>query len=147
MAFVAADFAEQLEVAPLPLLCSPLSLAFNGLVCCAQKLSDAETTELAINVLSKKWGETVRKSLVRSHVTRWRSDPLFGGSYSYIRVGASGADMDVLQAPHTAHIQFAGEHTNRGYPGTVHGAHDSGKREARTLRRTLHKTFGVPLSS
>lgn len=35
-------------------------------------------------------------------VTRWRSDPWARGSYSFVAVGASGSDYDLLAAPVSA---------------------------------------------
>lgn len=32
-------------------------------------------------------------------VTRWRADPWARGSYSFVAVGASGSDYDVLATP------------------------------------------------
>ena len=58
------------------------------------------------------------------------------GAYSFMAVGASGDDYDLLAAPvelkdkKTGGVYFAGEHTNRHYPATVHGAYISGLREA-----------------
>ncbi|EDX11196.1 GD14861 [Drosophila simulans] len=73
-------------------------------------------------------------------VTRWRSDPWARGSYSYVSVGSSGSDYDLLAAPvippsskdaeGLPRLFFAGEHTIRNYPATVHGAYLSGLREA-----------------
>lgn len=105
-------------------------------------------------------------------MTRWRADPWARGSYSFVSVGSSGSDYDLLAAPvtprpdrpssglnggHSAtngggggssgngcgtgeddddskadipRLFFAGEHTIRNYPATVHGALLSGLREA-----------------
>uniref|UniRef100_A0A2R5LNP7 Lysine-specific histone demethylase 1A n=1 Tax=Ornithodoros turicata TaxID=34597 RepID=A0A2R5LNP7_9ACAR len=73
-------------------------------------------------------------------VTRWRADPWSRGSYSYVATGASGNDYDILATPVTPpsvgssqslpRLFFAGEHTIRNYPATVHGALLSGLREA-----------------
>ncbi|KAL1437118.1 hypothetical protein MTO96_049110 [Rhipicephalus appendiculatus] len=77
-------------------------------------------------------------------VTRWRADPWSRGSYSYVATGASGSDYDILATPVTPpsvvpgssqpqslpRLFFAGEHTIRNYPATVHGALLSGLREA-----------------
>lgn len=108
-------------------------------------------------------------------VTRWRADPWARGSYSFVSVGSSGSDYDLLAAPVTPRPErppsssglngataaaaghnttngngcgggggeddddskadiprlfFAGEHTIRNYPATVHGALLSGLREA-----------------
>ena len=79
-------------------------------------------------------------------MTRWRSDPWARGSYSYVSTSASGNDYDILSCPVTSsgeqsslsettsapppRLFFAGEHTIRNYPATVHGALLSGIREA-----------------
>nr|XP_012148894.1 PREDICTED: lysine-specific histone demethylase 1A isoform X3 [Megachile rotundata] len=75
-----------------------------------------------------------------SVVTRWRADPWARGSYSFVAVGSSGSDYDLLAAPVAPpatpgapppqpRVFFAGEHTIRNYPATVHGAFLSGLRE------------------
>lgn len=88
-------------------------------------------------------------------VTRWRNDPWSRGSYSYVAVGSSGNDYDVMAAPVApyssdraqgggnmkARVHFAGEHTVRNYPATVHGAMLSGLREAARIADSL---LGVP---
>uniref|UniRef100_A0A8B9ND52 Amine oxidase domain-containing protein n=1 Tax=Accipiter nisus TaxID=211598 RepID=A0A8B9ND52_9AVES len=60
-------------------------------------------------------------------VSRWRADPWARGSYSYVAAGSSGNDYDLMPIPR---LFFAGEHTIRNYPATVHGALLSGLREA-----------------
>ena len=67
------------------------------------------------------------------HVTRWASDPLALGSYSFLRLGASVEDYDRLADPVDARLCFAGEATNRAHPATVHGAYLSGLREAQRI--------------
>ncbi|XP_050521790.1 possible lysine-specific histone demethylase 1-like isoform X1 [Daktulosphaira vitifoliae] len=96
-------------------------------------------------------------------VTRWRSDPWARGSYSFVAVGASGSDYDLLAAPVSAtqsdnsdeppaldgseRIFFAGEHTIRNYPATVHGAFLSGLREGgRICDKLLGCPYAVPKS-
>lgn len=94
-------------------------------------------------------------------VTRWRADPWSKGSYSYVATGSSGADFDVMAAPvpmtntnpdsnqdlktsqaiGTPRLFFAGEHTIRNYPATVHGALLSGLREA---ARIGNQFLGAP---
>jgi spermine oxidase len=67
----------------------------------------------------------------------WALDLAFRGSYSFIAVGSSIKDLEVLAEPLTSHgspmVFFAGEATHRKYYGTVHGAFLSGEREARRL--------------
>ncbi|CAI5506550.1 unnamed protein product, partial [Closterium sp. Naga37s-1] len=56
--------------------------------------------------------------------------PASGGVYSYVPVGASGRDYDLLARPVRACVFFAGEATSREHPDTVGGAMLSGRREA-----------------
>jgi polyamine oxidase len=65
--------------------------------------------------------------------TRWLADPFARGSYSYIPVGATPADMDALGDPAGPRLLFAGEATVREYYGTVAAAMISGLREAARL--------------
>jgi lysine-specific histone demethylase 1 len=82
-------------------------------------------------------------------ITRWKSDPWTRGSYSFVSVDSSGSDYDILAEPivpsksssstssstepQVPRVFFAGEHTIRNYPATVHGALLSGLREARKI--------------
>ncbi|CAF1070962.1 unnamed protein product [Rotaria magnacalcarata] len=90
-------------------------------------------------VLRNIFGSVAVPSPKESLVTRWKSDPFARGSYSYVAVGASGDDYDTLARPveypgdKIPRVYFAGEHTNRNYPATVHGALLSGLREARRV--------------
>jgi len=63
-------------------------------------------------------------------ITRWAADPYSLGSYSFLAVGASPADYDVLAQPVGKRLFFAGEHIQRDHPSTVHGAYLSGERVA-----------------
>jgi monoamine oxidase len=65
-----------------------------------------------------------------SLVTRWASDPYARGSYSFVAVGSSPADMQALAEPVNERLRFAGEATQEEFFGTVHGAYMSGMREA-----------------
>ena len=66
-------------------------------------------------------------------VTHWTTDPFAGGSYSYVRVGATVDDFVALSEPIDDRVLFAGEHTMRHQFQSVHGALVSGLREARRL--------------
>ncbi|KAL7732987.1 hypothetical protein ACLKA6_002796 [Drosophila palustris] len=99
-----------------------------------------------MSVLKNIFGNTSVPQPKETVVTRWRSDQWARGSYSYVSVGSSGSDYDLLaapviptksQEPHSSkeaeelpRLFFAGEHTIRNYPATVHGAYLSGLREA-----------------
>ncbi|EDV96595.1 possible lysine-specific histone demethylase 1 [Drosophila grimshawi] len=99
-----------------------------------------------MSVLKNIFGNTSVPQPKETVVTRWRSDQWARGSYSYVSVGSSGSDYDLLAAPvippssfephfskegeELPRLFFAGEHTIRNYPATVHGAYLSGLREA-----------------
>lgn len=73
---------------------------------------------------------------LETSVTAWRADPFARGSYSFVAVGSSPADYDVVAAPlapsnrSKPRVFFAGEATTRMFPASVHGAYFSGLREA-----------------
>ena len=66
-------------------------------------------------------------------VARWGRDPFARGSYSYTPVGGAGDRASDALAQPVGRLFFAGEATIKQYPGTVHGAHLSGLREARRI--------------
>jgi monoamine oxidase len=65
-----------------------------------------------------------------AYVHRWGKDRFSRGAYSYVPVGASGRDYDLMAASVAGRVYFAGEATNRKHPVTVAGAYLSGIREA-----------------
>jgi len=108
-----------------------------------QNVVECATDDIIIGrtlvVLRNIFGSVTVPSPKESLVTRWKSDPFARGSYSYVAVGASGDDYDILSRPveypgdKMPRLYFAGEHTNRNYPATVHGSLLSGLREARRI--------------
>ena len=69
--------------------------------------------------------------------SRWGTDPLTRGSYSYIAAASGVDDVAALGAPVPAVgrpvLLFAGEATHASHFGTAHGAFISGEREADRL--------------
>jgi monoamine oxidase len=105
----------------------------------AQKLeqfSDAKLIEKVMQDLRHVFGDSVPKPEAYIN-TRWLNDPYSYGSYSYIPVGASGEDYEVLAKPVSNRLFFAGEATCSKYPSTTHGAYLSGVREAEKIRDML----------
>eukprot|EP01119_Soliformovum_irregulare_P013781 TRINITY_DN3703_c0_g1_i1.p1 TRINITY_DN3703_c0_g1~~TRINITY_DN3703_c0_g1_i1.p1 ORF type:complete len:463 (+),score=108.68 TRINITY_DN3703_c0_g1_i1:51-1439(+) len=101
-----------------------------------EHLSDDDTYARALDALEKHFGEVVRQTFLKpnSAVTRWHRDPFTRGSYSYIRVGSSGDDMEVYAAPvKESHLHFAGEGTDRRYFGCTHAAFLSGERVSKEI--------------
>ena len=63
-------------------------------------------------------------------ITRWDQDPFTYGSGSVTPAGSSGSLRDVFSKPIANALFWAGEHTSRQYPGSMHGAWLSGIRAA-----------------
>ncbi len=94
-----------------------------------EELDDDAVVERTLALLRRSFGaEVMQPTHVR--ITRWHRDPFSRGGYSYIPVGATGADYDLLARPVANTLLFAGEATMRAHPATVHGAYLSGLREA-----------------
>ncbi|XP_043481317.1 lysine-specific histone demethylase 1A [Leptopilina heterotoma] len=121
-----------------------LALVAGEAACVMENVSDDVIIGRCIAVLKGIFGNQVVPQPRESVVTRWRADPWARGSYSFVAVGSSGSDYDLLAAPvipppppnqpsgatpPQPRLFFAGEHTIRNYPATVHGAFLSGLRE------------------
>ena len=94
-------------------------------------LTPARRGELALDVLRRAFPDLPDPIAV--HVTDWTTDPLALGSYSYVPVGGSPADMHRLATSPSPRLHFGGEHTVAEYFGTVHAAFVSGRRAATTV--------------
>jgi len=112
---------------------APVMVAFAGGE--AGRAMEALTEDQAVSgarrVLTELFGQEV-PAPAEVRLTRWSRDPLAGGAYSFVPVGASPADMRALAEPFRR-VRFAGEATEDEYYATVHGAVLSGLREAERL--------------
>lgn len=90
----------------------------------------SDLIEHALIILRKLFGETAVPNPIASVVTNWGLDPFSRGAYSYVALGASGEDYDILARPVDNCVFFAGEATCKEHPDTVGGAMMSGLREA-----------------
>uniref|UniRef100_A0A4W3JJ36 Lysine-specific histone demethylase 1A n=1 Tax=Callorhinchus milii TaxID=7868 RepID=A0A4W3JJ36_CALMI len=107
-----------------------------------ENISDDVIVGRCLAILKGIFGSGAVPQPKETVVTRWRADPWARGSYSYVAAGSSGNDYDLMAQPVTPgpsipgapqpvpRLFFAGEHTIRNYPATVHGALLSGLREA-----------------
>ncbi|XP_010530295.1 PREDICTED: lysine-specific histone demethylase 1 homolog 3 [Tarenaya hassleriana] len=95
-----------------------------------QKKSKSEHVNHAMMVLRKLFGGDLVPDPVASVVTDWGTDPYSYGAYSYVAIGASGEDYDILSRPVQNCLFFAGEATCKEHPDTVGGAMMTGLREA-----------------
>ena len=112
----------------------PLLFGFSaGSAALAQQTVDLSVvTNQIMSSFRKLYGSAVPDP-VQVLRTNWASDPYSYGSYSYLAVNSEGEDYETLAEPESARLFFAGEATNREYPGTVHGAYLSGIREANRI--------------
>ncbi|XP_042063540.1 lysine-specific histone demethylase 1 homolog 3-like [Salvia splendens] len=95
-----------------------------------QNINSSDHVGHAVSVLRKLFGEDKVPDPVASVVTDWGKDPYSYGAYSYVAVGSSGEDYDILGRPVDNCLFFAGEATCKEHPDTVGGAMMSGLREA-----------------
>ncbi|KAI4983261.1 hypothetical protein ZWY2020_023753 [Hordeum vulgare] len=99
--------------------------------------SDAHVSN-AMVVLRKLFTDAAVPDPVASVVTNWGLDPFSRGAYSYVAVGASGQDYDIIGRPVANCLFFAGEATCKEHPDTVGGAILSGLREAVRIIDLVH---------
>ena len=99
-------------------------------------LNDHAIAHIACSDLARIFGLTPEQVLneLTSHYSHdWQRDPLFGGAYSWVPVGAVDASARMSE-PVADTLFFAGEHTDTtGHWGTVHGALRSGMRAAQQV--------------
>jgi lysine-specific histone demethylase 1 len=118
-----------------------------------ENVADDVIVGRCITVLKTMFGSSVVTQPKETVVTRWRADPWSRGSYSFIATGSNGTDLELLARPVSAtpttnatpmRLFFAGEHTIREYPATVHGALLSGLREAANIaNQNLGVNYGT----
>jgi len=95
-------------------------------------LSADRATLRLLPALRKMFGISMPWPL-RAVASDWVHSPWTQGSYCYWQVGSSGEDNNAFTEPVRGRLFFAGEHASAAYPGTVHGAHLSGRDAAQRL--------------
>ena len=99
---------------------------------------EAAMIAYAADWLAGLYGGDIRKSVGRSHATRWSSDPLIRGGWSSASPGGAGSRA-VLREALSARLWFAGEAAHDTAWGSVEGAWETGERAANEILRS----FGV----
>ncbi|KAI1710204.1 flavin containing amine oxidoreductase domain-containing protein [Ditylenchus destructor] len=102
------------------------------------QVKEETLVQRAMDVLGNIFGNACPKKPIAHVMTLWHRDRFARGCYSYFATNSTAEDYDTLAIPlkdpeGTPRVLFAGEHTNRTYPGTVHGAFLSGIREAAVI--------------
>ncbi|CAD7004408.1 peroxisomal N(1)-acetyl-spermine/spermidine oxidase [Ceratitis capitata] len=116
-----------------------------------ETLTEAEVIK-AVLWLFRKFFTNEAPTPVRFLRTRWHSNPNFRGSYSFrtmyaeeLRIGSADLATPLLDAKDDRPLlQFAGEATSTHHYSTVHGAVESGWREAQRLR-DFYQAHKAPL--
>lgn len=105
--------------------------------CARSKSFDSVNTDCFIDLL---WETFISLNFVLICRSKWQSNPHFRGSYTNVTLesDALGATTTKLAEPINDQngkpiLQFAGEATNQHHFSTVHGAIESGWREAQRL--------------
>lgn len=102
-----------------------LGLSIGAYAPIADRMSDAEMTEDALDVLRTVWeGEVGQPNAVLT--THWSTDPETLGAYTYPTPGSDPSDFDDLIEGVGGVVYFCGEHTTFEYAGTIHGAYLTG---------------------
>jgi monoamine oxidase len=94
--------------------------------------SDGQLMDEVMAHLSEMYGISIPypTMVIRS---KWGQEQFIGGAYSYTAMGTSMHHFDDLAEPIGTKVFFAGEHTERDYFSTAHGAYLSGIREANRI--------------
>lgn len=108
-----------------------MSFAYADQARAAEAQTDEQITATVMEHLRDMYGADIPgpRAMRRSS---WGSDPYTRGSYSFTSVTTRMEHFDTLAAP-IDRLHFAGEHTDRQYFSTVHGAYFSGRRAAREV--------------
>ncbi len=94
----------------------------------SEERTDDEIVALVMQHLRDMYGPDIpAPTAIRR--SAWATDPYTLGAYSFTSVDTRMEHFDLLAEP-AGNIHFAGEHTNRDYYSTVHGAYLSGQRAA-----------------
>ena len=95
-----------------------------------ERESDDSIIQEATAALRKMYPDKVVPNPIETIITRWRKDPFARGSYSFVAQKATAEDYDLVAKPVGNNLFFAGEHSCKSHPATVHGAYISGLRVA-----------------
>jgi monoamine oxidase len=106
-----------------------MTFAFGDYATVTESMTDNEIINEIMLHLKSIYGNSIPNpsNFLR---TKWGQNINSYGAYSYATNGSTSADFDTLSNAVNNKLFFAGEHTERKYRGTVHGAYLSGIREA-----------------
>lgn len=104
-----------------------MTFAFGDYADITENMSDSQVIDEIMNHLKVIYGNSIPNPTAMLR-TKWRQNTNTFGAYSFAANNSTSDDFDILAESVAGKIFFAGEHTNRDYRGTVHGAYLSGIR-------------------
>ncbi len=113
----------------LPTTNGLMTFAFGDYATVTETMSDTQIISEVMAQLKTIYGNNIPNptNILR---TKWGQNINTFGAYSFATNGTTSADFDTMAIEINNKLFFAGEHTERDYRGTVHGAYLSGIREA-----------------
>jgi monoamine oxidase len=113
----------------LPTTNGLMTFAFGDYATVTETMTDAQIISEVMAQLKTIYGNSIPNptNMLR---TKWGQNINTFGAYSFATNGTTSADFDTMATEINNKVFFAGEHTERDYRGTVHGAYLSGIREA-----------------
>jgi monoamine oxidase len=116
----------------LPASNALMTFAFGKYASQTESMTDAQVISEIMATLKAIYGNNLTNpsSFLR---TKWGLNPNSFGSYSFATVGTTSEDFNTMGQSVQNKVFFAGEHTEKEYRGTVHGAYLSGIREAEKI--------------
>ena len=109
-----------------------MTFAFGDYATVTETMSDNQIISEVMAQLKTIYGNNIPNptNMLR---TKWGQNINTFGAYSFATNGTTSADFDTMALDINNKLFFAGEHTERDYRGTVHGAYLSGLREANKI--------------
>lgn len=113
----------------------PVALSMGGHTLCffvsgeaSKRLSELSDAQIQQDLLAFLKGFRCKEEveITAILVTRWHKDPHSLGSYSYLPVGATAADIRTLRTPISERLWLIGEHCHPGMNGCAHAAFETG---------------------
>jgi hypothetical protein len=113
----------------LPTINGLMTFAYGDYATVTETMTDTQIISEVMAQLKTIYGNSIPNptNMLR---TKWGQNINTFGAYSFATNGTTSADFDTMATEINNKLFFAGEHTERDYRGTVHGAYLSGIREA-----------------
>jgi monoamine oxidase len=113
----------------LPTTNGLMTFAYGDYATLTETMTDAQIKNEVMAQLKTIYGNSIPNptNMLR---TKWGQNINTFGAYSFATNGTTSADFDTMATEINNKLFFAGEHTERDYRASVHGAYLSGVREA-----------------